>query len=56
MDYSELILESNRLIREIHKATLARNFEVAEQFSENFVRVANSLQHSFTTMNQEERE
>jgi hypothetical protein len=56
MDYSELISESNRLLREIHKATLARNFEVAEQYSENFVRLAHSLQHTFTTMNLEDRE
>lgn len=56
MDYSELILESNRLIREIHKATLARNFEIAEQYSETLARTASSLQHSFTTINQEERE
>lgn len=56
MDYSELILESNRLIREIHKATLARNFEIAEQYSENLARVASSLQHSLTTIMQEEKE
>lgn len=56
MDYSELILESNRLIREIHKATLSNNFEVAEQYSENLVRMAHSLQHAFTTLSQEERE
>jgi hypothetical protein len=56
MDYSELILESNRLIREIHKATTVRNFEIAEQYSESFVRVANSLQHTLTLINQEERE
>jgi len=55
MDYSELILESNRLIREIHKATTVRNFEIAEQYSENFVRVANSLQHTLTLINAEER-
>lgn len=56
MDYAEIILESNRLLREIHKATLARNFEVAEQYSENFVRMAHTLQHSFATINLEDRE
>lgn len=56
MDYSELILESNRLIREIHKATLARNFEIAEQYSETLARTASSLQHSLITVLQDEKE
>lgn len=56
MDYSELILESNRLIREIHRATTVRNFDTAEQYSENLVRVANSLQHALTTISLEEKE
>jgi hypothetical protein len=56
MEYSELIAESNRLIREIHKATLVKNFEVAEQYSEHFVRLAHSLQHSLIIINAEERE
>jgi hypothetical protein len=56
MDYSEIMLELSRNLNEMHKATTVRNFEVAEQYSENFVRLAHTLQHTFTTINLEDRE
>lgn len=55
-DYSELLLDLNRTLQEIHKATLAKNFEVAEQYTANFVRTAHTLQHTFTEMISEDRE
>jgi hypothetical protein len=56
MDYITMIQEIHRYLAELHKATTANNFEVAEQYSENLVRLSHSLQHTLTTMNAEERE
>jgi len=56
MDYITMIQEIHRYLAELHKATRANNFEVAEQYSENLVRLTHSLQHTLTTINAEEKE
>ena len=56
MDYIAMIQEIHRYLAELHKATTVNNFEVAEQYSENLVRLSHSLQHTLTTMNAEDRE
>jgi hypothetical protein len=56
MDYIAMIQEIHRNLSQIHKATIVNNFEVAEQYSENLVRLSHSLQHSLIAINTEDRE
>jgi mevalonate kinase len=46
-DYSEAILESSRLLKQINTATLKRNFELAHQLTESLNFVTQELSNTF---------
>ena len=46
-DYAEGLLESHRLIKQIHAAALKRNFELANQLTESLNFVTQELSDTF---------
>jgi hypothetical protein len=47
IDYAEGLLESHRLIKQIHAAALKRNFELANQLTESLNFVTQELSDTF---------
>jgi hypothetical protein len=47
IDYAEGLLESHKLIKEIHAAALKRNFELANQLTESLNFVTQELSDTF---------
>lgn len=47
IDYAEGLLDSHRLIKQIHAAALKRNFELANQLTESLNFVTQELSDTF---------